>query len=86
MPYQLERYFRTVEDAPTITEDDLLSMGQAAELLNVTTQTVDYYIRTGALSAVTKPGKVTSYGRARRWVLKSEVLAMPKAQTASATA
>ena len=76
--YQIEKYIRIVEDAPHLSESDLLSMSKAAQLLGVSYQTVDYYIRSGDLSAVTAPGKVTSHRRARRWVLLSEVEALAK--------
>lgn len=73
--YQKITYITKIEDAPEIRNSHLISLSEAAELLGVSLQTVDYHIRTGRLSAILAKDEYekTSYERRRRWLLRSEV-------------
>lgn len=67
-------YTTRIEDAPEIKPADLIAISEAASILAVSVQTVDYHIRSGQLVAViAADDEYTSYKRHRRWVLRSEV-------------
>ncbi len=76
--YQKITYITQIEDVPTIRPADLVSISEAADLLGVSIQTVDYHIRAGRLAAIIAKDEYekTSYERRRRWLLRSEVEAL----------
>lgn len=72
--YQRIIYTQRTVDAPEINTSDLVTLSDAAGILGVTLQTVDYHIKSGHLTAVmSDEEELTAYRQPRRWVLRNDV-------------
>ena len=60
---------------------DLITIKEAAEILNVTMSTVSYYVRTGKLTGIDSD-KRTAHRRKHQLVDRAEVLALKAAHDA----
>lgn len=72
--YKIEQ--RVLQEAPHITHDDVMSMTDAAEALEVTTQAIDGFLCRGMLTTVIDETARTAYGKSRRLVLRQEIQKM----------
>lgn len=72
MAYKIER--RILEDAPLITEDDVITMAEAAKVLGISHSAVNNLMVQGRLTTVIDTSDRTAYLRPRRLVFKEEVL------------
>lgn len=78
-----ERITYTIERTPDpdIRGGELVTMKNAAQQLGVSVQTIDYYIRSGQLSAIVKTGSFVAHNRPKRWVLRNELEAVAQRLT-----
>jgi excisionase family DNA binding protein len=71
-----------INGQPTdLTDNDVMTIAEAAKRLGVTGQTVSYYIEKRRLTAVTQPGKQTARRKPKRWVLCSDVDALAQSMS-----
>lgn len=67
-------YVTRILEAPNLNTNELCSLTEAAKILGISLQTVDYHIRSGRLSAVISADEeLTAYKQPRRWVIREEV-------------
>lgn len=65
---------REVVNAPDITHDHIMSMTEAAELLEIAVSNVGSLLNNGRLTTVVDDTVSTAYGNPRRLLLREEVL------------
>lgn len=76
--YQIERVEVITEEAPHISEEDLITLTDAAKLLGVSVQAITGRMQRGELVAVIHPTLTTTYNRPRRYALREEIEQLAK--------
>jgi hypothetical protein len=67
---------RTLEDAPGVSHDDVMSMTDAAKFLGVSVNSIDSHMNRGTLTTIIDETGRTAYGKVRRLVIRAEIEAM----------